>query len=131
MGFFTNGMGVYQQMIPDSGARTDFVTGAVRDAAGGKGMPAEIPPLFLRSLAKRLEDGAAKYDRGNWRKGIPLSRYYEAVQRHSWAAFEGRTDEDHFGAMAFNVMGWQWTAAEIAAGRLPAELDDLPFKIAE
>lgn len=117
--------------IPDSGTRTNFSTGAVRDAAPGKGLPSRVPPCALDSLEKRFEDGAAKYNDDefgpNWMKGIPLSRFYDAIQRHSRKAAQGHDDEDHLGAVLWNTSAWLWTYAEIEAGRLPAELNDLPF----
>lgn len=117
--------------IPDSGSRTNFDTGAVRDAASGKGLYSRIPPIALRKLAKRFEDGAIKYpdgDKGpNWMQGIPLSRFYDAIQRHSTQAAEFDTSEDHLGAVLWNAAAWAWTEGEITAGRLPQSLNDLPF----
>lgn len=117
-----------QSTLPDSGDRTNFSTGAVRDAMQGKGLPSLIPPQAIIRLARRFEDGAAKYSRNNWMKGIPLSRFQDAIQRHLLAAAEGKTDEDHLGAVLWNAAAWIWTEDEIAAGRLPAELDDLPYR---
>jgi hypothetical protein len=117
-----------ESVLPDSGERSEFVTGAVRDASEGKGIPSEIPPEAIRRLAARFEQGAQKYARGNWRKGIPLSRYFDAITRHALAAAEGRTDEDHLAGVLFNAVAWLWTEDMINAGKLPAELDDLPFR---
>lgn len=116
-------------MIPDTGARTNFDTGAVRDAMTGKGTPSDIPPCAIRALAKRFEDGAAKYRRGNWMRGIPLSRYQDAITRHTLAWAEGQTDEDHLGAVLWNAAAAMWTEKAIQAGQLPKELDDLPYRI--
>jgi hypothetical protein len=113
--------------LPDSGSRTEFNTGAVRDAMSGKGLPSLIPPEAIRRLARRFEDGAAKYGRDNWQKGIPLSRYNDAIIRHTLAAAEGQTDEDHLGAVLWNAAAWIWTEAAISAGALPAELDDRAY----
>lgn len=121
----------HKSPIPDSGARTNFDTGAVRDAAIGKGLFSRIPPLALRKLARRFEDGATKYPDGehgpNWMQGIPLSRFFDAIQRHSMQAAEGDNTEDHLGAVLWNAAAWAWTNEAIEAGRLPAELNDLPF----
>lgn len=110
---------------------TQFQTGAVRDSAAGKGMPSEIPPTVMRRIAGRFEFGAVQqnYGKGNWRKGMLVSRFLDGIDRHSWAVKEGKTDEDHEAAIAWNAMGLMWTLEEIAAGRLPAELDDRPFVI--
>ena len=115
------------QALPDSGDRTNFDTGAVRDAMSGKGLPSFIPPEAIRRCAQRFEDGAAKYGLHNWMKGIPLSRYQDAITRHTLAAAEGQTDEDHLGAVLWNAAAWVWTQDEIEAGRLPASLDDRPY----
>jgi hypothetical protein len=118
--------------IPDSGARTEFATGAVRDAAVGKGLPSLIPPDAIRRMALRFELGDIKYPRGqdnvpNWMKGIPLSRFQEAIMRHCMSAAEGATDEDHLGAVLWNAAAWVWTEKQIKLGKLPASLNDLPF----
>lgn len=118
--------------IPDSGSRTEFATGAIRDAMTGKGQPSRIPPAFIRSVARRFEDGAEKYPdingKPNWMHGIPLSRYLDAITRHSLQMAEGDETEDHVGAVGWNAAGFQWTLEQIQSGKLPAELDDRPFK---
>jgi len=116
------------KQLPDSGERTAFTTGAVRDASLGKGIPSMIPPTAIRRMGKRFEDGASKYGAGNWMKGIPLSRYQDAIMRHTLAAAEGQTDEDHIGAILWNAAAWAWTEEAISSGALPKELDDLLFK---
>lgn len=112
-------------MLPDSGERQHFDTGAVRDSMAGKGLFSCIPPEAMRRLAKRFEDGAAKYSRDNWKKGIPLSRFYDSAMRHLLLALEGDETEDHLGAVLWNVSAWIWTADEVSAGRLPESLVDL------
>ena len=111
--------------IPDSGARTAFDTGAVRDSMNGKGYPSMIPTQAIRSMAKRFEDGAVKYGRDNWRKGIPTSRYCDAAYRHLMSCRDGEEDEDHFGAVMWNMACWMWTMDQIKNGDLPLELDDI------
>ncbi len=115
-------------VLPDSGARTEFDTGAVRDAMSGKGMPSLVPPAAIRSLARRFEDGATKYGRDNWLKGIPLSRYQDAIIRHTLAAAEGQDDEDHLGAVLWNAAAWIETERRIESQLLPDSLDDLPYR---
>jgi hypothetical protein len=117
--------------LPDTGSRSEFETGAVRDACAGKGLPSRIPPEAIRRLAKRYEDGEAKYPDAdgvpNWMRGIPLSRYFDSAMRHLLAAAEGDTSEDHLAAALFNVAGWIWTEDAIGSGLLPSKLNDLPF----
>lgn len=112
-------------LLPDSGERSEFRTGAVRDAMRGKGMPSCIPTSALRSVARRFEDGATKYGRDNWRKGIPLSRYVDSLYRHLWAYMENDTTEDHGGAIIWNAMCLVETRAMIDKGELPDDLNDL------
>jgi hypothetical protein len=111
--------------LPSSGSMTNFSTGAVRDAMQGKGFPSMIPTCALESLARRFEDGATKYGRDNWKKGIPLSRYCDAANRHLWAIKDGCTEEDHFGAVLWNIACWQKTKQMIETGELPENLNDI------
>ncbi len=113
--------------LPDSGMRSQFSTGAVRDAMAGKGLPSMIPPCAIRAMAKRFEDGARKYGRMNFANGIPLSRYCDAVMRHLLQWSENDRGEDHAGAVLWNMAAGMWTLEQIEAGRLPSELNDLPY----
>ncbi len=112
-------------VLPDSGERSEFDTGAVRDAMRGKGMPSCIPTGALRAVARRFEDGATKYGRDNWCKGIPLSRYVDSLYRHLWSYMDGDTSEDHGGAIIWNAMCLVETSEMIKDGDLPAELNDI------
>ena len=111
--------------LPDTGKRSEFSTGAVRDAMQGKGIPSLLPIDALVSVSKRFEDGANKYGRDNWKKGIPLSRYVDSLYRHLWAWMRGDTDEDHAGAVMWNAMCMTETRKMIEKGVLPEELNDL------
>ena len=111
--------------LPDSGARSEFATGAVRDSSEGKGNPSLIPIDALRAVSKRFEDGATKYGRDNWQQGIPLSRYVDSLYRHLWQFMEGDTTEDHAGAIIWNAMCLTQTKKWVDQGRLPKELNDL------
>ena len=111
--------------LPDSGARSEFATGAVRDASEGKGNPSLIPIDALRAVSKRFEDGATKYGRDNWQQGIPLSRYVDSLYRHLWQFMEGDTTEDHAGAIIWNAMCLTQTKKWVDQGRLPKELNVL------
>ncbi len=111
--------------LPDSGARTAFDTGAVRDSMKGKGMPSMIPTCAIMAMAKRFEDGATKYGADNWRKGIPTSRYCDAAYRHLMQCRDKDATEDHFGAVLWNMACWLWTVKAIEDNKLPPELDDI------
>ena len=56
-------------MIKDSGERTMFDTGAVRDMHEGKGRFDLLPMCVLMRLAKHYEAGAKKYEERGWEKG--------------------------------------------------------------
>lgn len=114
-----------KSVLPDSGERSEFDTGAVRDASQGKGCPSLLPLAALRAASRRFEDGATKYGRNNWQKGIPLSRYVDALYRHLWQYMEGDTTEDHGGAVVWNAMCLVQTKDWIDQGKLPKELNDL------
>ena len=111
--------------LPDSGDRTAFDTGAVRDAMKGKGIPSMIPTCAIMAMARRFEDGATKYGADNWRKGIPTSRYCDAAYRHLMQCRDNDYSEDHFGAVMWNMACWLETKRMIATKELPEELNDL------
>lgn len=111
--------------LPDSGERSNFDTGAVRDAMNGKGLPSLLPISALRRASQRFEEGASKYGRNNWQKGIPLSRYVDAMYRHLWQYMEDDKAEDHGGAVIWNAMCLVQTKDWIDQGKLPTELDDI------
>lgn len=128
----------------DSGERREFSTGSRRDSRSGKGrfdlIPAycvrrvaafcgafaRIPAMALRRLAGLYERGAIKYDDNNWRKGQPLSSTLDSMERHICDYKEGKTDEDHLSAVAWNAFTLMWTEEMIRQGKLPKELADLP-----
>ena len=112
--------------VKDSGARQDFNTGARRDIATGKGRYDLLPTRAIRRLAEHYENGAKKYGDNNWLKGIPLKRMMESALRHCFKALEGKKDEDHLIAAAWNLLGIVELQERIEEGLLPKELDDLP-----
>lgn len=114
-------------VVKDSGARTQFTTGAVRDAQDGKGFFHCIPFIAIEALAKLYEAGAKKYAKDNWKKGIPLSRFIDAIFRHAFKLSEGWRDEDHAAAVMWNAAGFIWTLDAMKRGALPAELNDIAF----
>jgi len=85
----------------------------------------------MRRLAKHYENGAKKYSANNWRKGQPISRYYDSSMRHLWATIDGKTDEDHPVALLWNLIAIIQTKIDVDRGLLPKELDDYPFTISE
>ena len=114
-------------VIKDSGKRQSFDTGAVRDTQDGKGDLSLLPYYSILELAKHFQRGSQKYDKNNWRKGIPLSRFFDSCQRHMAKIAMGYTDEPHLEAALFNLMGYMETKKRIEMGQLPASLNDFPY----
>lgn len=91
--------------IKDSGERTEFSSGAVRDMHSGKGDMLSVPWAAMLRVSKHYENGAAKYGRYNYLKGIPVSSFIDSALRHLAKYVAGWDDEDHLAAAAFNVLG--------------------------
>ena len=108
--------------IKDSGERTTFETGAVRDMHEGKGDMVSIPWESILRLSKHYENGAKKYQRWNFRKGIPISSFIDSACRHLAKYQCGMDDEDHLAAAAFNVLG-----AMLMENTMP-EMNDLQLR---
>lgn len=140
-------------MILDSGNRTEFASGAVRDVQEGKGdmtlVPLEVvnklldhDPIIMTihnfqqshhtlelyaalrffavkcydaniasmilEVSKHFEEGAKKYERDNWKKGIPVERYIDSALRHYMKYLRGDHDEPHDRALVWNLMCCIW-----------------------
>ena len=106
--------------IKDSGERTVFESGAVRDMHEGKGDMVSLPNSAILRLSKHYESGAKKYGRWNYTKGIPVSSFLDSALRHIFKYLDGWDDEDHMSAAAFNILG----AMEMEAKH--KELIDIP-----
>jgi hypothetical protein len=115
--------------IKDSGDRTKFDTGAVRDLQTTKGRFDLIPPEPITAYAIHLQKGALKYGERNWEKGIPLHSYYDSAMRHLVQFWEGKDDENHLTAALWNVACMYATKVRIENGQLPETLDDMPHKV--
>lgn len=96
-------------MIKDSGERTAFSSGAVRDIQNGKGRFDLLPMCVLMRLAKHYEAGAEKYEARNWEKGIECSSFANSALRHIVKYMDGWDDEDHLIAAIWNLCGLAWT----------------------
>lgn len=64
---------------------------------------AEMYPVFAR-IMKRLQEGAIKYDRLNWRHCEDPQTYKESALRHVLQYMNGQDDEDHIVAGIINLM---------------------------
>ena len=108
--------------MKDSGERTEFETGSVRDKTVGKGRFDLIPFIALERHAKWSEKGVKKYGERNWELGQPLAGYLNSGSRHLLKLMDGQEDEDHLAAVLWNVSAYIWTENEIIEGRLPVTL---------
>ena len=107
--------------IKDSGERTVFQNGSMRDMHEGKGDMASIPWEAILRLSKHYEDGAKQYARWNYR-GLPVSSFIDSACRHLAKYQCGCDDEDHLAAAAFNVLG------AMLAENLSTDQQDLPLR---
>jgi hypothetical protein len=110
-------------MLRDSGTRREFASGAVRDMAAGKGDMISIAWEVVLRLSRHLEEGATKYGRRNYRKGIDLSSFLDSAIRHIAMYLCGCDDEDHLAAALFNIQGAMLTES------LHPELIDIEERI--
>ncbi len=91
-------------VIKDSGDRTEFSTGAVRDMHTGKGRMDLLPWAAIMEVSKHCENGAIKYGEHNVDKGIPTSSLCDSACRHLAKHIDGWTDEPHLVAAAWNLL---------------------------
>ncbi len=111
-------------VIKDSGKRKSFDSGMVRDIVEGK-IDFELPlngPMFDR-WAQHLTTGAIKYP--DVELGVPnwtlangqaeLVRFRKSAVRHFRQWQRGDVDEDHAAAVFFNINGYEYVKARIAA----------------
>ena len=112
--------------LQDSGQRRTFSTGAVRDRGDLKPRPDLISPHAQLREGMVLAKGAVKYDLRNWEKGMPICECIASAQRHIEQYKLGLTDEDHLAQARTNLGFAIHIEEEVKAGRLPAELDDMP-----
>lgn len=122
------------QPIKDSGERTQFDSGAVRDMHEGKGRFDLLPMCVLTRLAQHYEKGALKYSDRNWEKGIPAHSFADSAFRHLVKYMDGQNDEDHLIAAIWNLCGLAWTEEkrptlmDIPARRKLMTKEDEPFE---
>lgn len=116
---------LFNNMIKDSGERTQFNSGAVRDMHEGKGRFDLMPMCVLMRLAKHYENGCLKYGDRNWEKGIPCHSFADSGMRHLVKYLDGWDDEDHLIAAIWNLCGLAWTEEK------HPELMDIPARVKE
>lgn len=113
---------IIENQIKDSGDRTQFETGAVRDLGTGKGRMDLLPFHAILELSKHCENGAMKYEEHNVEKGIPQHSLIDSGMRHLFKYAAGYTDEDHLLAAMWNIA---WAVNQRTTH---PELIDVPWK---
>lgn len=91
-------------MIKDSGERTEFSTGALRDMHEGKGRYDLLPWDAIWEVTKHCENGAIKYGEHNVDKGIPVHSLFDSGIRHAVKWWLGWRDEPHLVAACWNFL---------------------------
>lgn len=109
-------------IIKDSGNRTEFSTGAVRDMHSGKGRMDLLPWSAIIDVSKHCEQGAEKYGEHNVDRGIPLHSLLDSAARHLAKVFIGMGDEPHLRAATWNLL---WA---LEMYHTHPELIDVPWK---
>ncbi len=110
--------------IQDSGERTEYESGAVRDLKEGKGRMDLIPWNVIIRLSKHYEKGCIKYGEHNWEKGIPAHSFADSALRHMAKYMDGQNDEDHLIAAIWNLVCLAWNEEK------RPDLMDVPFNSA-
>jgi hypothetical protein len=108
--------------IKDSGERTAFSTGSVRDYKEGVGRMDLLPWAAIMEVSKHCENGAKKYGEHNVDKGIPTHSFCDSAARHLAKYIDGWEDEPHLLAAAWNLL---WC---IQMELKHPELCDVPWK---
>lgn len=111
-----------EPVIKDSGERTTFETGAVRDMHGGKGRMDLLPWEAVVEVSKHCEEGALKYGERNVEKGIPIHSLLDSALRHLAKYMMGFDDEPHLRAAAWNVLWAIWMEQK------HPEMQDIPSR---
>lgn len=91
-------------MILDSGNRTEYANGFVRDMGTGKGRMDLLPWNAIMEVSKHCEEGALKYGERNIDKGAPLHSLLDSGARHLAKVILGHADEDHLRAACWNLL---------------------------
>lgn len=115
--------------LPDSGARTNYVTGAVREADPNKPAVEGISPFALTRLGMLMTRANVKYgDYRNWEKGMPVTRYIGGILRHTLAYLARDKSEDHLASVMWNAMClMHHEEVGSTSGKTFDDLDDRPI----
>lgn len=83
---------------------TTLQTGAVRSSDRDLCRYDLVPYRAMRRIAMTFREGAAKYEPGNWEKGMPIDVSMNHLLAHAFAYLAGDRSEDHLGHIGANCM---------------------------
>lgn len=92
--------------VRDSGERTEYESGMIRDTQEGKPDYTLVPLFMLERWAMHMTRGAKKYGRENWTLANSAEewvRFRSSAFRHFIQWLRGDVDEDHASAVFFNI----------------------------
>ena len=112
-----------QKEIKDSGQRTEYANGFVRDMHEGKGRFDLMPWYAIWELAKHCEAGAKKYGERNIDLGCPQHSLIDSAFRHLAKYTLGMDDEDHLRAALWNIA---WAVQQDV---IMSEMQDIPARM--
>ena len=112
-----------EKEIKDSGQRTEYANGFVRDMHEGKGRFDLMPWYAIWELAKHCEAGAKKYGERNIDLGCPQHSLIDSAFRHLAKYTLGMDDEDHLRAALWNIA---WAVQQDV---IMPEMQDIPARM--
>ncbi len=108
----------------DTGMRTEYPSGMVRDAVEGKTqfdllLPLDCKRPLLVRWAELLTRGSIKHDPRNWEKAATreeYTRFKQSAWRHFMQYMLDEDDrEDHAAAVIFNLQGMEYVKERLDA----------------
>ena len=114
-------------VTPKDDKRTEYKSGALRSDRTGRGRYDLISPHGLKRLAIQYEEGGIQKGDNNWKLGFPISRALCSAIGHIMDHLAGDRSEDHHAAASWQLFCAMHFEVEIEQGKLPVELDDVPF----
>lgn len=128
-------------IIKDSGNRTEYSSGMVRDKSEDKEkfdllFPEGIPyeEQMLTRFAIHLTKGAKKYSDRNWEKANSESEmldFKRSAWRHFIKWYLGMLDEDHASGVFFNIMGYETTKHKLNGNKGQSTEEQLQIEFKE